>query len=186
MIVTITGLPGNGKTLYALQFVKAWAEKENRPVFYHGIKGIQLSPDKDPKDPCYSSVTWQEIEAKPEQINGQEVMVPQWWLAPKLAIVLIDEAQNCGFGVRGRGQVPEWARKLEVHRHLGIDLVFITQQPSLIDAHDRALSERHFHLMRKFGAQRATVHEFKSGVRDNVNKSRTGSIRAEWNQSATY
>jgi hypothetical protein len=42
MICLITGLPGNGKTLYALQWVKDKAEKEGRPVFYARIKGLKL------------------------------------------------------------------------------------------------------------------------------------------------
>lgn len=166
MITLITGLPGNGKTLYALQYVAAAAKKEGRAVFYHGIKGL---------DPALG---WHELPTSKEVMNGRDVLVPQWWLCPAQSICLIDEAQMCGFGVRPRGQVPEWAQKLEVHRHLGIDLVMITQDPKLIDSHDRSLMELHFHLLRTFGMQRSTVHEFRP-VRDNI-KSRTGSIQHKW------
>lgn len=165
MIYGITGLPGNGKTLYALWWVKQKAESEARPVWYHGINGLTLP--------------WHKLPTDVHQINGQEVEVPRWWEAPTGSIVIIDEAQNCGFGVRGRGQVPEWARKLETHRHLGIDLVFITQSPMLLDSHDRALVGTHFHIVRNFGLQRATVHEFQQ-LRDDVLKRRTGSVRHEW------
>jgi hypothetical protein len=166
MNVLITGLPGNGKTLYALQYVAAWAKREGRTVWYHGIKN--LTPE----------LGWHEVPAVVEKINGRDVAVPQWWLCPALSIVLIDEAQMCGFGVRPRGQVPEWAQKLEIHRHLGIDIVFITQDPKLIDSHDRALCELHFHVMRTFGMQIATIHEFRP-VRDNI-KVRKGSITHKW------
>jgi zona occludens toxin len=44
----------------------------------------------------------------------------------------------------------------------------------------RRLCDRHFHVVRKFGTHWATVHEFSNGVRDNVDKSRSGSIRHEW------
>lgn len=165
MIYGITGLPGNGKTLYAIQFVRDLAEKTGRPVFYHNIPGLGLP--------------WHALNVREEMINGQAVNVPLWWEAPTGAIVVIDEAQNCGFGVRPRGQVPEWARKLETHRHLGIDLVFITQSPMLLDSHDRALVGTHFHVVRNFGLARATVHEFQQ-LKDNVLKSRAGSIRHEW------
>lgn len=165
MITLITGLPGNGKTLYALWLVQQLAKKEGRQVWYHGIKGLKLD--------------WNVIPTKLEKINGREEEVPQWWLCPAKSIIVIDEAQNAGFGVRPRGQCPEWGQKLETHRHLGVDIYFITQDPSLIDAHDRKLIELHFHVMRSFGMQRAVVHEFRP-VRENVLKSRKGSIEHRW------
>jgi len=39
---------------------------------------------------------------------------------------------------------------------------------------------RHFHIVRKFGTHRATIHEFVNAVRENVSKNRKGSIRHEW------
>lgn len=167
MQTLITGLPGNGKTLYALTFVEAWARRESRQVWYHGINN--LAP----------ALGWHVMPTQVEKINGREEAVPQWWLCPSNSIVLIDEAQKAGFGVRPRGQVPEWAQKLETHRHLGLDIVFITQDPSLIDSHDRKLCELHFHVMRTFGMQRAVVHEFRP-VRENVLKTRKGSIEHRW------
>lgn len=165
MITLITGLPGNGKTLYTLVYVKQMAERENRPVFYHGIKDLALP--------------WHVIPARTEKINGTDIQVPEWWTAPTNSIVVIDEAQFAGFGVRPRGMVPEWGQKLETHRHLGIDIFLITQDPSLIDSHDRKLCELHFHVMRIFGMQMATIHEFRP-VRENVLKSRKGSIEHKW------
>ncbi len=167
MIYGITGLPGNGKTLYALAWLKERAEREGRPVWYHNVAG--LSPE----------LGWTPVPVERQTIHGAEVDVPQWWLAPSGAYVLIDEAQNCGFGVRPRGQVPEHARRLETHRHLGIDLVMITQSPMLLDSHDRALIGTHFHVVRNFGLARATIHEFQQ-LREDVLKRRTGSIRHEW------
>lgn len=166
MLTLFTGLPGNGKTLRALQYVAAWAKKEDRPVWFHNIKG--LSPE----------LGWHAIPVQVEKINGRDINVPQWWLCPARSIILIDEAQDQGFGVRPRGVVPVWAQKLETHRHLGLDLVFITQDPKLLDAHDRSLIELHFHVMRTFGMQRATIHEFRP-VRDNI-KTRNGSIQHKW------
>lgn len=165
MLTLITGLPGNGKTLYALAYVKAWAERETRTVWYHGIADLTLP--------------WHKIATTREKVNGRDEDVPRWWDCPARSIIVIDEAQKAGFGVRPRGVTPEWAQKLEIHRHLGVDLVFITQDPSLIDSHDRKLCELHFHVMRTFGMQRATIHEFRP-VRENVLKSRKGSIEHKW------
>lgn len=164
MIELITGLPGNGKTLYALQRVRERAEREGRPVFYARVSGLTLP--------------WTLIDPY------------DWMSAPAGAIIVIDECQQSAdpsdpkaptlFGVRPRGApVPPWAAALETHRHKGVDLVLITQDPMLLDAHDRKLVQTHWHVVRTFGLQRATVHEF-NGARPNVAQSRSGSIRHEW------
>lgn len=153
MIYGITGLPGNGKTLYAISWIKEKAEKEGRPVFYAGIKGLTLP--------------WTEIDPL------------KWFDCPANSIVVIDECQRF-FGVRARGStVPPHAQQLETHRHLGIDLVLITQSPMLLDNHDRSLIGTHFHVVRNFGLNRATVYEFQQ-CKDNVLKSRADGIRHEW------
>lgn len=170
MLTVITGLPGHGKTLYALQYVDAWAKREKRPVYYHGING--LSPE----------LGWLAVPTKAEPINGEKnphVDVPTWWECPAKSIILIDEAQNCGFGPRGRAERPAWSALLETHRHLGLDIVFITQDPTLLDPHDRKLCELHFHVMRTFGMQRAVIHEFRP-ARAEVARSRKGSIEHRW------
>jgi zona occludens toxin len=164
MIYLITGLPGNGKTLYALQWVKDKAEKEGRPVFYARIKSLTLP--------------WTLIDPF------------KWYECPANSIVVIDECQQAEdpsdpkspslFGIRQRGApVPRWAAELETHRHKGIDIVMITQDPMLLDSHDRKLVHLHFHIVRTFGMQRATIHEF-NGCRPQVAQSRSGSIRHEW------
>ncbi|MFT4173950.1 MAG: zonular occludens toxin domain-containing protein [Rhodocyclaceae bacterium] len=156
MIELITGLPGGGKTLYALARVKAWAERERRPVFY---SGIAINAEKLPD--------WQEIKAE------------EWHLTPPGSIVLIDECQRV-FRPRGNGSaVPDYVAKLETHRHQGHDLVMITQHPMLAEQNLRRLVGRHFHVMRNFGFKKATVHEFE-GVRQDPDKNRRGSQRHEW------
>lgn len=136
MITLSTGLPGHGKTLFTIHAVNELAKKENRPVFYSGIPDLTLD--------------WQEID--PEK----------WYEAPPGAIVVIDECQRI-FRPRGNGsQVPEFVSKLETHRHQGLDLFFITQHPMLMDSNVRRLTERHFHICRKFGMHRATILQFES------------------------
>lgn len=143
MIDLITGLPGNSKTLYTIGMVRAWAEKENRPVFYSGIPELTLD--------------WQEIDPL------------KWMDCPKGSIVVIDECQRI-FRNRSLGATPPaHVVALETHRHLGIDLVFITQHPSLVDPAIRKLTERHRHLVRIMGMEMATVHEWQ-GVKDSCEK----------------
>jgi hypothetical protein len=154
MITLITGQPGAGKTLFALQFVRELAAKDNRQVFYSGIKDLRLS--------------WLELE-KPEE----------WYAVPQGAIVVIDEAQRI-FRPRGAGaQVPRHVSELETHRHQGIDLFIVTQHPMLVDTNVRRLVGRHFHVVRSFGLKRATVHEW-SAVKEQCDKSREDSVRHEW------
>lgn len=153
MIELVTGTPGAGKTLYTLQYVKAKAEKENRPVFYSGIPELTLG--------------WTEID--PEK----------WFDAPANSIVIIDECQRI-FRPRGAGgKVPDYVERLETHRHQGIDLVFITQHPMLMDSNVRRLVGRHFHVARRFGMKRATVLEFESCKDQPLAKS-VDAIRHAW------
>lgn len=139
MITVITGLPGNGKTLFALWYIKKYAESENRPVYYSGIKDLQLP--------------WTLIE-------------PEKWLdLPERAIMVIDEAQFV-FPKKPNGAVlPEFYSKLATHRHMGIDIFLITQHPSLLDPFVRKLIGRHYHAVRKFGMERSTIYEW-SAVND--------------------
>ena len=152
-ITLITGLPGHGKTLYTLATYRDIAAKMGRPVYYNGIKDLKLP--------------WTEIE--PEA----------WETLPPTSILIVDEAQF-KLPLRGRGTPAEWIERLAVHRHAGIDIVLITQNPMLIDSFVRRLVDRHFHVVRKFGTKFATIHEFANGVCDQVAKSRNGSITHEW------
>ena len=154
MIELITGLPGNGKTLFTIAQVKAQAERENRAVFYHGIPELTLPWEKldDPKN---------------------------WASVPPGSIVVIDEAQKT-FRNRSLGTVPPpFVTDLETHRHLGIDLVLITQHPSLIDPAVRRLSGRHRHMVRIWGMEASTVHKWDA-VKDNCDKSRADSEKTKW------
>lgn len=154
MIELITGLPGNGKTLFTISHVRAQAEKENRAVFYHGIPELTLPWEKldDPKN---------------------------WASVPPGSIVVIDEAQKT-FRNRSLGSAPPaFVTDLETHRHLGIDLVLITQHPSLIDPAVRRLSGRHRHMVRIWGMEASTVHKWDS-VKDNCDKSRNDSEKSKW------
>ncbi|MFL9709358.1 zonular occludens toxin domain-containing protein [Methylobacillus sp. Pita1] len=149
MITLITGLPGSGKSLFTLKTVKELADKEMRPVFYNGIPELTLD--------------WQKME------KGED-----WTECPQGAIIVIDECQTT-FRPRANGAaVPKYVSQLEVHRHSGHDLFLITQHPMLLDGNVRRLVGRHFHVVRFYGFQKSTIHEFQS-VRENV-KSLKGSI----------
>lgn len=137
MITLTTGVPGSGKSLYSIDYIKRKAESENRDVYYHGIKDLLL-PWTEMEDPT----KWDEL--------------------PIGAIIVIDECQTV-FRPRGAGSnVPSYIAAMETHRHKGYDIFLITQHPMLVDQNIRRLVGQHFHVVRKFGMQRATVHEFGS------------------------
>ncbi|MDY0055125.1 MAG: zonular occludens toxin domain-containing protein [Methyloversatilis sp.] len=155
MIELQTGLPGAGKTLHTIWRIKAKAEAENRPVYYAGIPGMKLP--------------WIELEDP-----------KKWYECEANAIIVIDEAQNY-FRPRGNGSaVPDHVAKLETHRHLGIDLVLITQHPMLIDSNVRRLCGKHFHSARQFGQQKAKVLEFES-VKENPLAARATGLEHTFN-----
>jgi len=138
VLTLITGVPGAGKTLWALNLVKRRAEAEGRTVYFNGVAELTLP--------------WQLLE------SGE-----RWHLdVPKGSLILIDEAQRV-FRPRGTGAaVPDFVAQLEVHRHSGLDIVLVTQHPMLIDANVRRLVGQHFHVVRRFGSHFSTVHEWPS------------------------
>ena len=153
MIHLTTGLPRNGKTLYTIAYVKKLSEEEGRPVFYSGIEGVTLP--------------WTEID--PEK----------WHECPVGSIILIDECQRV-FRLRGNGsQVPKHVSELETHGHNGLDLFLITQHPMLVESNVRRLVERHWHVSRPNGANRATILGFK-GCKENPLQKIEDAERQEW------
>lgn len=147
MITLITGTPGASKTLYTLSQVVAKVAAENkllaefgkplREVYYHGINELALP--------------WIPLESPTD-----------WNKCPIGSIIVIDECQTA-FRPRANGsQVPEFISAFETHRHKGYDVFLITQHPLLVDQNIRRLVGQHCHLIRKFGMQRSTVHEWGS------------------------
>lgn len=148
MIYLITAVPGSGKTLYTLKWLKEFADRENRQVYY---SGIPLS------DKGKEMLGWQELE-DPET----------WHKLPPGAITVIDECQRIFPVRRAGGQVPEYVSAFETHRHKGHDVVLITQHPNLMDSHIRRLVGKHVHLLRIFGMQAAQKLSW-DGIQENPN-----------------
>lgn len=140
MITLGTGLPGNGKTLFMLWYLKDKADRENREVYYYGVKGLNTEV----------LTRWKPFE--PEK----------WYELPPGCLVIIDEAQDF-FGRKAPGAtLPKHYTELNTHRHLGIDIYLITQHPSLLDNAVRRLVGQHFHSIRKFGLERSTIYEWSA------------------------
>jgi len=156
-VTLVTGLPGNGKTLYSVCMIKEWAEKENRQVYYHGIEVL----DKQ-------SLPWDEFQDP-----------KTWHKLPHGAVIVIDEAHKV-FPVRPQGsKVPEHVEAIAELRHQGHNLVLITQHPMELDSAIRRRVGRHLHAVRRFGMQACAVFEWARCV-ENCDKTRKDAIRHEW------
>ena len=158
MINLITGLPGACKTLLTISEVRKRAAAENRPVFYSGIPELNKEV-----------LGWQEIDAE------------DWFKCPTGSIVIIDECQRVFRPRTIHKEIPEYVSKLETHRHQGIDPYLITQHPMLADSAIRRLTGNHRHIVRRFGMQSSTIHQW-DGVKDQCEKpsSRVDSNKSVW------
>lgn len=124
MITLITGVPGAGKTLYAVDQILIPESKTERPLFIDGIPDLLIrhEPAPDPLD-------W-----------------PNW--APEGAHIVIDEVQRVWRPEAAGKAIPESIAQLETHRHRGLDFTIMTQHPSLIHSNVRRLVGRHIHVRR--------------------------------------
>jgi zona occludens toxin len=170
-IILVTGLPGHGKTLWTLAKYKQVHEAppvgQARPVFHASGQA-----DRDKRD---------QVNGIPGLVLPWEPFDPRNWDGlPPGALGIIDEAQFV-FPIRqGRSEPPEFIAKLATHRHLGVDLVLITQHPKLLDPFVLRLVDQHFHVRRKFGTKWASILEFPGGVREYPEKSNKDAVRHEW------
>lgn len=139
MLTLITGAPGAGKTNYLIEKIRGY-EKEGRPLFQHGIPELKLENTK-----IYCRNEDCEVCSNPPKSALYVDEWPEW--AQTHYVIIIDEVQQVW---RPRGQrdtdIPLGLRKLETHRHKGIDFWFMTQHPSFLDVHARRLVTSHIHI----------------------------------------
>jgi len=165
MINLITGLPGSGKTLYTLSTVVDYVEKENK---------LQAEQGKPPREVYYHGI--------PElTIAGWHLMEnPEDWInLPSHSIIVIDECQSTFRPRAASVKPPPYISEFETHRHKGLDFFLLTQHPMLVDGNIRRLAGKHYHVVRFYGFQKSTIHEFQS-VRDNVDKNTKNSIETHF------
>lgn len=127
MLKLITGTPGAGKTQYAL----SQALKEKRTVYTANIPLLKR-PDG-----------WKELDPK------------EWEKAESGALIIIDEAQD--YMMASQKECEHWIKNFAKHRHYGLDIWLITQDPKQIHAYVRRLVGEWTHLTRMFGQNAANV-----------------------------
>lgn len=157
-IVLITGKPGAGKTAHMVHMMlhDPIFKNENgelRKVFTN-IKGLELPHIE------VSSIQSEQAESTDEKLSFHDVH--KWIKQPENlgSIIIIDEVQDV-YPSRGNGsKVPENVSWLNTHRHLGIDIFVLTQDPKDIDSRLRNLVNKHLHIAKnKLGMR--TLLEWK-------------------------
>lgn len=142
----ITGIPGSGKTLYAVSELKKFIE--------------QHKDDPEPRK-IYCDITGLKID-------GVEKEVPiDWRDTPPRSLLIYDEAQLHKEFKPTRSQSPyEFVEQLTVHRKTGHEIWFITQDPKRLHNDILAMCEQHHHLERPYGAKLATIYFYRGHERN--------------------
>lgn len=124
MITLITGVPGAGKTLYAVHEILLPESKAGRQLYVDGIPDLLV----------------------PHEVSPDVMDWPSW--APHGAHIVIDEVQRLWRPESAGKAIPPSIAELETHRHRGLDFTIMTQHPNLIHSNVRRLVGRHIHVRR--------------------------------------
>lgn len=140
MMTLITGTPGSGKSLYAVNMLVEKYLKTDRKIYcdIDGLKieGIEKSPD-------------------------------DWRTTPEGSLIIYDEAQRREvFDGRKRSRaVDDIVLEMDKHRHSGHDIIFITQSPTYLKPQILELIGEHYHVHRPYGAPLASIYFWRNAER---------------------
>lgn len=157
MMFLMTGVPGAGKTLNTIKFINEDSQFKDRPVFYHNIRELKKSNNKGVEI----------LKSDWTKIDDEQAF--HWFELPKGSVVIFDECQDLfPVNTTRKGAAPEYLSHFTKHRHLGIDVVLITQEPRNIDSFVRRLIGVHRHHSRHFGTSRIKIYEWQNRCCENV------------------
>lgn len=158
MLKLITGIPGSGKTLYAVSMLKKVVEQN-------------AALPADEQRAIYCDITGLSIE-------GIEPPPLDWRDTPPKSLLIYDEAQFQKPFQAARGLSPyQYIQELTIHRKTAHEIWYITQDPKRLHGNILDMVETHWHLDRPYGAKLASIYQFR-GVERNP-KSRSAIERAE-------
>ena len=171
MIYLITGIPGSGKTLYAVStLIKSLMGDQvkndqglmvDRRLVVDGIPSLAL-----PHEVMAKTI----VDEKTITVEDAGQGVGNWWeWARPGDVIVIDEVQRIWRPRAMGSKPPRMVTELETHRHKGVDFILITQSPMLIDQNVRRLVGRHQHVRRLFGMARALIYDW-DGCQSDVHR----------------
>jgi hypothetical protein len=151
-----------------------------RRIVCAGVRGLKLDHERLPhiltRDPVPASVVDKfnayarepggavsdvpEFERLPNQPPlAVDPIVENWWCWCKPGdLIIVDEAQFVAPRASLGKKPPVWIAKLAIHRHYGVDFLFITQHPGLIATEIRALVGFHQHVRSVMGTALCLVY----------------------------
>ena len=134
MITLITGSPGSGKTLYCV-------DKLLRPLIGTTVD----STNDEGETTTYNRTVFTNI---PRLLLDHELIDKEWLENIHVnkvtgCVVVFDEVQRVWPNRPSMSKKPAAVEYLETHRHDGIDIIIMTQNPLLLDPAVRALVGRH-------------------------------------------
>lgn len=145
MLTLITGTPGAGKSLYAV-----WKLARHVPETTIEQNGESI------KRRLFSNI--KNLLVEHTHIEAADLDCWHTWAKPG-DVILFDEVQEV-WRPRGLGtKVPDCIAKLETHRHMGVDIILVTQHPMLVDPNIRRLVNQHMH-MRRLAGKVSMVYEW--------------------------
>ena len=157
MIFLFTGVPGASKTINAIKFINEDNQFAGRPIYYHNIREVKKSNEKG-------------VEVLRENWNlldNEQAL--KWYELPKGSVVVFDECQDIfPVNTSRKGAPAESLSLFAKHRHYGIDIFLITQEPRNVDAFVRRLVGLHRHHARHFGTQKIKIHEWQNRCCEDV------------------
>lgn len=160
-IVLITGTPGAGKTAHMVHMLvndSMFKNSDGTPrKIFTNIKGLNI-PDMPTID--VSSIASEQAESTDEKLSFHDIY--KWIVKPENhgSVVIIDEVQDVWPARSNGSQVPPNVAWLNTHRHLGVDIFVLTQNPKNIDVNLRGLVNKHLHVAKnKLGMR--TLLEWK-------------------------
>ena len=153
MITVITGTPGAGKTLHAI-------DKLLRPLVgqtvEHEVDGVKVQVPRT----IYTNINGLLLDHELVQADGEEGF-HNWhkWAKPG-AVIVIDEFQRIWPPRPNGSKIPDDISALDTHRHMGVDFILITQNVMNADRHIQGLTNRHLHVRRMANMRLAIVYEW--------------------------
>lgn len=152
----ITGIPGSGKTLFAVSELK---------------KELEKNTTTDEPRAIYCDITGLKIhDIPPSPID--------WRNTPPRSLLIYDEAQLHQEFKPSRGQNPnKFVEELTIHRKTGHEIWFITQTPKRLHNDILDMVEVHYHLERPYGAKLASIYEYQGCERNPTSLAAKGRVK---------
>ena len=152
-ITLITGVPGSGKTLYAISNLLRPFIGQTVTLDKEGVKTVL------PRT-IFTNINGLLIDH--ELIDGGDNQgLRDWhlWAKPG-SVICYDEFQKAWPPRPNGSKVPDDIQALDTHRHMGVDFILITQNCMNVDRHILGLVDRHLHVRRVANMGMAVVYEW--------------------------